>query len=57
MTILFALILTLSMIVPLAFQPTAKAHTPPWTVISYGYVVAAPQPVRCWSSSISQHVG
>jgi hypothetical protein len=33
------------MIIPLAFQPTAKAHTPPWTVISYGYVVAAPQPV------------
>jgi hypothetical protein len=42
---LIALILTISMSASIVLLPTANAHTPPWTIISYAYVVAAPNPV------------
>jgi len=42
---LIALILTISMSASIVLLPTVNAHTPPWTIISYAYVVAAPNPV------------
>ncbi len=42
---LIALILTISMSASFVLLPTVNAHTPPWTIISYAYVVAAPNPV------------
>lgn len=42
---LIALILTISMSASIVLLPTVNAHTPPWTIISYAYVVAAPNPI------------
>jgi hypothetical protein len=42
---LIALILTISLSASIVLLPTVSAHTPPWTIISYAYVVAAPNPV------------
>jgi outer membrane protein assembly factor BamB len=44
-TTLIALVLTLTMAITLVAVPLASAHTPPWTIISYAYIVAAPDPV------------
>jgi outer membrane protein assembly factor BamB len=45
MAISIAILLIISMSASLMLIPNTTAHSPPWTVISYGYVVAAPQPV------------
>lgn len=42
---MITLILTVTMSLSIVLLPTANAHTPPWTIISYAYVVAAPNPV------------
>jgi outer membrane protein assembly factor BamB len=42
---MIALILTISMVIPYALQPTANAHTPPWTIPSFAYVSVAPSPI------------
>ncbi len=42
---LFTLILVISMSASVALLPAASAHTPPWTIISYAYVVATPNPI------------
>ena len=43
MAILFVLLLTTSML--LIALPIANAHTPPWTVSTYAYIVVSPNPV------------
>jgi len=45
LTILIALILTVSIAIPLVNLPTANAHDPPWTITSYAYLQAGPNPV------------
>jgi len=40
-----ALILLLTISATLVALPAANAHTPPWTIISYAYIVPAPNPV------------
>ncbi len=45
MAILIALFMIISMSATIMLQPNVSAHSPPWTVISYAYVVAAPDPV------------
>jgi len=45
MAILIALFLTISMSASVFLQPYASAHTPGWTIISYPYLVASPNPV------------
>ena len=45
MAILITLILTISMSTSIMLAPTAKAHSPPWTSISYAYLSVAPSPV------------
>ena len=45
MTILIALILMISIAIPLVNLPAAKAHTPPWDFPSYAYIVPAPEPI------------
>lgn len=45
MAILISLILIISMSASIMLQPTAKAHSPPWTIISYAYLAVAPTPV------------
>jgi outer membrane protein assembly factor BamB len=42
---MIALSLTLTITFTLVALPTANAHTPPWTIISYAYLVPAPNPV------------
>jgi hypothetical protein len=42
---LIALILVTSTGITLVSLPTSSAHTPPWTFVSYAYIVAAPNPV------------
>ena len=42
---LIALILIVSMSASIVLLPIVSAHTPPWTIISYAYVVAAPNPI------------
>jgi outer membrane protein assembly factor BamB len=42
---LIALILTVSITASVVLLPTVNAHTPPWTIISYAYIVAAPNPI------------
>ena len=42
---LIALILTISISASVVLLPTVNAHTPPWTIISYAYIVAAPNPI------------
>ena len=42
---LIALVLTLTMAITLVALPLATAHDPPWKIISYAYIVAAPNPV------------
>jgi hypothetical protein len=44
-TALIALVLTLTMTIPLVATPLANAHAPAWTIISYAYIVASPDPV------------
>ena len=44
-TILIALFLTISMSTSILLIPTANAHTPPWTIVSYAYLQAGPNPV------------
>ena len=44
-TTLIASLLILSMSTLVVLLPSVEAHTPPWTIISYAYVVAAPNPV------------
>ncbi len=43
--IAISLMLTLTMTASLVLLPTANAHTPPWTFVSYAYIVASPNPV------------
>ncbi|HSV49357.1 MAG TPA: PQQ-binding-like beta-propeller repeat protein [Candidatus Acidoferrales bacterium] len=42
---LFAVLLMLSIAIPLTALPSANAHTPAWDVVSYAYISAAPSPV------------
>lgn len=42
---MFALILTVSMLSSVMRIETANAHTPPYYIVSYAYITAAPQPV------------
>ncbi len=44
-TTLIASLLILSMSTLVVLLPSVEAHTPPWTIISYAYVVAAPNPI------------
>jgi outer membrane protein assembly factor BamB len=56
-TILFALILTVSMTASIVLIPNANAHTPPYYIVSYAYITAAPQPVGVGQSmSVSMWV-
>ncbi|HLN89245.1 MAG TPA: hypothetical protein VK253_04200 [Candidatus Binatia bacterium] len=50
--ILIAAILTISMSTSITLLPTANAHTPPWTIVSYAYLTAAPSPV-----GVGQQIG
>ena len=43
--ILIVSILLLSIAIPFANLQSADAHTPPWKIISYAYLVPAPNPV------------
>ena len=45
LAILIALILTIPMSTSIMLAPTTQAHTPPWTIVSYAYLVASPNPV------------
>ena len=40
-----AIFLLISMSTSTILMPTTSAHTPPWTIISYAYLVASPNPV------------
>src|SRR3990172_277775 len=40
-----ALILLLTITIPLVALPDANAHTPKWTYTSYAYVIASPDPI------------
>jgi hypothetical protein len=42
LTILIALFLTLSMSASMILTPTASAHTPPFTIVTYAYIAVAP---------------
>ena len=52
----FALFLILALALPLTALSTAAAHTPAWSIVSFAYVAAAPNPtgvgqtayVFCW---------
>jgi outer membrane protein assembly factor BamB len=44
-TTLIALFLLFAMAFSLVALPVANAHDPPWTIISYAYIVPAPNPV------------
>ncbi len=43
--IAIAIFLTAIMTTSIALIPTTNAHSPPWTFVSYAYIVAAPNPV------------
>lgn len=45
MAILITLILTISMSASMISTSTVNAHTPAWTIVSYAYMVAAPNPI------------
>ncbi len=45
MAILISMLLVLSIAIPVLVFPAANAHTPPWTVPSWTFVIAAPNPV------------
>jgi len=45
MVVLTILLLTVSMAATTALIPTSTAHTPAWTIVSYAYLVASPNPV------------
>ena len=45
MAILIISILMISMSASMILTPTANAHTPAWTIVSYAYLVASPNPV------------
>ena len=42
---IFALFLMLSMVIPMTVLSTASAHSPAWSIKSFAYVSAAPNPV------------
>jgi hypothetical protein len=42
-SISFVLLLSFSMLLMIA--PTASAHDPPWTIVSYAYLSVAPNPI------------
>jgi hypothetical protein len=43
--ITIALLLTMSMSTSLVLLQAVNAHTPPWNIVSYAYLVAAPNPI------------
>ncbi len=45
MAILIALVLTVSIGASMSIIPNASAHSPGWTIISYAYINAAPNPI------------
>ena len=45
MTILIALILTMTVAIPLVELPSATAHTPKWEIPTYAYLSVAPNPI------------
>ncbi len=45
MAILIALLLTISMGASMILVPATSAHSPPWDIPTYAYVVAAPDPI------------
>ena len=44
-TTIFSMILILSIAIPVFLIPTATAHSPPWQIPTYAYLVAEPNPV------------
>src|ERR1039458_976403 len=52
MAIMIALLLTISMSASIMLIPTASAHTPAWTIVSYAYLTVGPNPV-----GVGQSVG
>ena len=44
-TIALAIFLTIVMTTSVMLIPTTNAHSPPWTFVSYAYIVAAPNPI------------
>ena len=42
---LIALILTLTITIPLTALPTVNAHTPPWKIPTYAYIAITPDPI------------
>ena len=52
MAIMIVAILTISMSASIMLIPTASAHTPPWTIISYAYLAVGPNP-----AGVGQSVG
>ena len=45
MAIMIAAILTISMGASMMLVPNASAHSPPWNIPTYAYIIAAPNPV------------
>src|SRR5512136_869115 len=45
MTILIALILTITVAIPLVELPSVSAHTPKWEIPTYAYLSVAPNPI------------
>ena len=52
MAILISMLLVLSIAIPVLVFPAANAHTPPWTVPSWTFVIAAPNPVGLGQKTI-----
>jgi len=42
---IIAVLLIVSIAIPLSSLPEATAHDPPWSIVSYAYVSAAPNPI------------
>jgi len=44
-TIIFAILLSISMAASIILMPNANAHTPAWGIPEYAYIFAAPNPI------------
>ena len=54
---MMAILLMLTMAVPLTFLATTNAHTPAWNIPSFAYVAAQPSPVGVGQQRTGIHVG
>ena len=45
MTIIFAILLSISMAASITLIPNANAHTPAWNIPTYAYIIAEPNPI------------